>query len=188
KLRDIGNSVLVVEHDKDMILESDYVIDIGPKAGRRGGKIVWQGEPKDLKTADTLTANYLNGNLSLEIPPKRREGNGHFLKLYGASGNNLKNVDLEIPLGKLIVVTGVSGSGKSTLITETLYPILSQHFYRSEQEPMPYKKIEGLEFLDKVIEVDQSPIGRTPRSNPATYTNLFSDIRNLFTQLPEAKI
>lgn len=188
KLRDIGNSVLVVEHDKDMILESDYVIDIGPKAGRRGGKIVWQGEPKDLKTADTLTANYLNGNLSLEIPPKRREGNRHFLKLYGASGNNLKNVDLEIPLGKLIVVTGVSGSGKSTLITETLYPILSQHFYRSEQEPMPYKKIEGLEFLDKVIEVDQSPIGRTPRSNPATYTNLFSDIRNLFTQLPEAKI
>lgn len=188
KLRDIGNSVLVVEHDKDMILESDYVIDIGPKAGRRGGKIVWQGEPKDLKTADTLTANYLNGNLSIEIPPKRREGNGHFLKLYGASGNNLKNVDLEIPLGKLIVVTGVSGSGKSTLITETLYPILSQHFYRSEQEPMPYKKIEGLEFLDKVIEVDQSPIGRTPRSNPATYTNLFSDIRNLFTQLPEAKI
>lgn len=188
KLRDIGNSVLVVEHDKDMILESDYVIDIGPKAGRRGGKIVWQGEPKDLKTADTLTANYLNGNLSLEIPPKRREGNGHYLKLYGASGNNLKNVDLEIPLGKLIVVTGVSGSGKSTLITETLFPILSQHFYRSEQEPMPYKKIEGLEFLDKVIEVDQSPIGRTPRSNPATYTNLFSDIRNLFTQLPEAKI
>jgi len=188
KLRDIGNSVLVVEHDKDMILESDYVIDIGPKAGRRGGKIVWQGEPKEIRKAHTLTSDYLNGDLKIEIPKKRRTGNGKSIKLTGASGNNLKNVNLEIPLGELIVVTGVSGSGKSTLITETLYPILSQHFYRSEQEPMPYKKIEGLENLDKVIEVDQSPIGRTPRSNPATYTNLFSDIRNLFTQLPEAKI
>src|SRR5690606_27001008 len=188
KLRDIGNSVLVVEHDKDMILESDYVIDIGPKAGRRGGKIVWQGEPKEIKTAHTLTSDYINGDLKIEIPEKRREGNGNSIKLSGASGNNLKNVNLEIPLGELIVVTGVSGSGKSTLITETLYPILSQHFYRAEKEPMPYKKIEGLEHLDKVIEVDQSPIGRTPRSNPATYTNLFSDIRNLFTQLPEAKI
>lgn len=188
KLRDIGNSVLVVEHDKDMILESDYVIDIGPKAGRRGGKIVWQGEPKEISKAHTLTSDYLNGDLKIEIPEKRREGNGEFVRLTGASGNNLKNVNLEIPLGKLIVVTGVSGSGKSTLITETLYPILSKHFYRSEKEPMPFKKIEGLENLDKVIEVDQSPIGRTPRSNPATYTNLFSDIRNLFTQLPEAKI
>lgn len=188
KLRDIGNSVLVVEHDKDMILESDYVIDIGPKAGRRGGKIVWQGEPKDISKAHTLTSDYLNGDLKIEIPEKRREGNGKSIKLSGATGNNLKNVNLEIPLGKLIVVTGVSGSGKSTLITETLYPILSKHFYRSELQPMPYKKIEGLENLDKVIEVDQSPIGRTPRSNPATYTNLFSDIRNLFTQLPEAKI
>ena len=188
KLRDIGNSVLVVEHDKDMILESDYVIDIGPKAGRRGGKIVWQGEPQDISKAYTLTSDYLNGDLKIEIPKKRREGNGKSIKLNGATGNNLKNVNLEIPLGKLIVVTGVSGSGKSTLITETLYPILSKYFYRSEKEPMPYKKIEGLDNLDKVIEVDQSPIGRTPRSNPATYTNLFSDIRNLFTQLPEAKI
>ncbi len=188
KLRDIGNSVLVVEHDKDMILESDYVIDIGPRAGRKGGRVVWQGEPKDISKAHTLTSDYINGDLKIEIPDKRREGNGKSIKLTGATGNNLKNVNLEIPLGKLIVVTGVSGSGKSTLITETLYPILSKHFYRSELEPMPYKKIEGLENLDKVIEVDQSPIGRTPRSNPATYTNLFSDIRNLFTQLPEAKI
>lgn len=188
KLRDIGNSVLVVEHDKDMILESDYVIDIGPKAGKRGGKIVWQGLPEDIKDAHTLTSDYINGDLSIEIPEKRRKGNGNFIKLSGASGNNLKNVNLEIPLGELIVVTGVSGSGKSTLITETFYPILSSYFYRAEQEPMPYKKIEGLEHIDKVIEVDQSPIGRTPRSNPATYTNLFSDIRNLFTQLPESKI
>ena len=188
KLRDIGNSVLVVEHDKDMIMESDYVIDIGPKAGRRGGKIVWQGIPSEIKKAHTLTSDYINGDLKIDIPAKRREGNGNKLVLKGASGNNLKNVNLEIPLGKLILITGVSGSGKSTLITETLYPILSQHFYRSEQSPLSYKKIEGLEHLDKVIEVDQSPIGRTPRSNPATYTNLFSDIRNLFTQLPEAKI
>lgn len=187
-LRDIGNSVLVVEHDKDMILESDYVIDIGPKAGRRGGEIVWDGEPVELKNAHTLTADYLNGTLKIEVPKKRRLGNGKSLLVKGATGNNLKNVNLEIPLGKLVVVTGVSGSGKSTLITETLYPILSQHLYRSEQNPLPYKKVEGLENLDKVIEVDQSPIGRTPRSNPATYTNLFSDIRNLFTQLPEAKI
>lgn len=188
KLRDIGNSVLVVEHDKDMILESDFVIDIGPKAGRKGGEIVWQGKPKDIKKANTLTSDYLNGSKAIEIPEVRREGNGHFLKLTGATGNNLKNVDLEIPLGKLIVVTGVSGSGKSTLITETLYPILSKHLYTSEKEPMPYQSIEGLEYIDKVIEVDQSPIGRTPRSNPATYTNLFSDIRNLFTELPESKI
>lgn len=188
KLRDIGNSVLVVEHDKDMIMESDYVIDIGPKAGKRGGKIVWHGLPSDIKNAHTLTSDYINGDKSIEIPKERRKGNGNFIKLSGATGNNLKNVNLEIPLGELIVVTGVSGSGKSTLITETLYPILSRYFYRAEQEPMKYKKIEGLEHIDKVIEVDQSPIGRTPRSNPATYTNLFSDIRNLFTQLPEAKI
>lgn len=188
KLRDIGNSVLVVEHDKEMILESDYVIDIGPKAGLRGGNIVWHGKPDEIKNAHTLTSDYLNAVKKIEIPTKRRKGNGEKLKLIGASGNNLKNVNLEIPLGELIVITGVSGSGKSTLITETLYPILSKHFYRAEQEPLPYKKIEGLEHIDKVIEVDQSPIGRTPRSNPATYTNLFSDIRNLFTQLPEAKI
>lgn len=188
KLRDIGNSVLVVEHDKDMILESDYVIDIGPLAGKRGGKIVWHGLPNDIKDAHTLTSDYINGDKSIEIPAERRKGNGDVIKLSGASGNNLKNVTLEIPLGELVVITGVSGSGKSTLITETLYPILSKHFYRAEQEPMPFKKIEGLEHIDKVIEVDQSPIGRTPRSNPATYTNLFSDIRNLFTQLPESKI
>lgn len=188
KLRDIGNSVLVVEHDKEMILESDYVIDIGPKAGRSGGRIVWQGKASEIKNAQTLTSDYINGTLKIEVPKERRKGNGQFLELYGASGNNLKNVNLKIPLGELIVITGVSGSGKSTLITETLYPILSAHFYRSEKTPMAYKKIEGLEFLDKVIEVDQSPIGRTPRSNPATYTNLFSDIRNLFTELTESKI
>lgn len=188
KLRDIGNSVLVVEHDKDMILEADHVIDIGPKAGRKGGEIVWQGAPKDLENADTLTAAYLNGTKKIEIPQTKREGNGKSLKIIGATGNNLKNVDLEIPLGKLVVITGVSGSGKSTLISNTLYPILSKHFYRAEKEPLPYEKIEGLEHLDKVIEVNQSPIGRTPRSNPATYTNLFSTIRNLFTQLPESKI
>lgn len=188
KLRDIGNSVLVVEHDKDMILEADYVIDIGPKAGRKGGEIVWEGKPDAIKNAKTLTAAYLNGQKQIEMPSERRPGNGAFLTLKGASGNNLKNVNLEIPLGTLTVVTGVSGSGKSTLISETLYPILSKHFYRAEKDPMPYKKIEGLAHLDKVIEVDQSPIGRTPRSNPATYTQLFSDVRNLFTQLPESKI
>ncbi len=188
KLRDIGNSVLVVEHDKDMILESDYVIDVGPKAGRKGGEIVWAGPPTDMMKTHTLTAEYLNGEEKIEIPEKRREGNGLELVLKGASGNNLKNVDVSIPLGKLVVVTGVSGSGKSTLINETLYRILNQHFFRAEKEPMPYKKIEGLENLDKVIDVDQSPIGRTPRSNPATYTGIFSDIRNLFTNLPESKI
>ncbi|MGB7499423.1 MAG: excinuclease ABC subunit UvrA, partial [Moheibacter sp.] len=159
-----------------------------PKAGRRGGRIVWQGEADKIKNAKTLTSDYLNGDKMIEIPKERRKGNGKSLKLFGATGNNLKNVDLEIPLGKLIVVTGVSGSGKSTLITETLYPILSAHFYRSDRVPMAYKKIEGLDSLDKVIEVDQSPIGRTPRSNPATYTNLFSDIRNLFSELTESKI
>ncbi|MFA5619258.1 MAG: excinuclease ABC subunit UvrA [Weeksellaceae bacterium] len=189
KLRDIGNSVMVVEHDKDMILRSDYVIDIGPKAGRSGGKIVWQGEAEAIKYANTLTSDFINGIQKIEIPKERRKGNGHTLKLFGAKGNNLKDVDLEIPLGKLIVVTGVSGSGKSTLITETLYPILSNHFYpNSEKTALPYKKIKGLENLDKIIKVDQSPIGRTPRSNPATYTHLFSDIRNLFSELTESKI
>ncbi len=188
KLRDIGNSVLVVEHDKDMILEADYVIDVGPQAGLKGGEIVWAGKPADMLKADTLTSNYLNGHTAIEVPKERRKGNGNFLKLYGATGNNLKNVNLTIPLGELVVVSGVSGSGKSTLINETLYPILNHFFFRAEKEPMPYKKIEGLEYLDKVIEVDQSPIGRTPRSNPATYTGIFSDIRSLFTNLPESKI
>ena len=188
KLRDIGNSVLVVEHDKDMILESDYVVDVGPKAGKNGGQIVWEGEPEQMLKSNTLTSKYLNNQLQIEVPKERRKGNGLELKLFGASGNNLKNVNLTIPLGELVVVSGVSGSGKSTLINETLYRILNQHFFRAEKDPMPYKKIEGLEHLDKVIEVDQSPIGRTPRSNPATYTGIFSDIRTLFTNLPEAKI
>ena len=188
KLRDIGNSVLVVEHDKDMILESDFVIDVGPKAGKNGGQIVWEGVPEQMLKSDTLTSKYLNNQLQIEIPKERRKGNGNELKLFGASGNNLKNVNLTIPLGTLTVVSGVSGSGKSTLINETLYRILNQHFFRAEKDPMPYKKLEGLEHLDKVIEVDQSPIGRTPRSNPATYTGIFSDIRSLFTNLPEAKI
>lgn len=188
KLRDIGNSVLVVEHDRDMILEADYVIDVGPKAGKNGGQIVWEGVPEMMLKSDTLTSKYLNNQLAIEIPTERRKGNGNVLKLTGASGNNLKNVNLTIPLGELVVVSGVSGSGKSTLINETLYRILNQHFFRAEKDPMPYKKLEGLEHLDKVIEVDQSPIGRTPRSNPATYTGIFSDIRSLFTNLPEAKI
>ena len=188
KLRDIGNSVLVVEHDKDMILEADHVIDVGPKAGRNGGQIVWEGTPEEMLKSDTLTSQYLNRQKSIEVPTERKTGNGNFLKLSGATGNNLKNVNVSIPLGTLTVVSGVSGSGKSTLINETLYRILNQHFFRAEKEPMPYKKIEGLEHLDKVIEVDQSPIGRTPRSNPATYTGIFSDIRTLFTNLPEAKI
>ena len=187
-LRDIGNSVLVVEHDKDMILEADYVLDIGPRAGKHGGEILWQGEPKDLIKADTITADYLTGKKSIEIPKQRRKGNGKFLKLKGASGNNLKNVNLEIPLGKLVVVTGISGSGKSSLINGTLYPILNKHFYRAVQEPLPYKKFEGIENIDKIVDVDQAPIGRTPRSNPATYTGMFTDIRNLFAELPESKI
>ncbi|OYQ42006.1 excinuclease ABC subunit UvrA [Flavobacterium aurantiibacter] len=188
QLRDIGNSVLVVEHDKDMILRADYVVDIGPKAGRHGGEIISIGTARELLTHDTLTAAYLNGKKSIQIPKKRREGNGKSLKLTGATGNNLKNVSIEIPLGKLVCVTGVSGSGKSTLINETLYPILNAHFFNGVKKPQPYKKIEGLEHLDKVIDIDQSPIGRTPRSNPATYTDVFSEIRNLFTMTPESMI
>ena len=187
-LRDIGNSVLVVEHDKDMILEADYVLDIGPRAGKHGGEILWQGKPKDLIKANTITADYLTGRRSIEIPKERRKGNGKFLKLKGATGNNLKNVNLEVPLGKLVVVTGISGSGKSSLINGTLYPILNKHFYRAVQEPLPYKKFEGIENIDKIVDVDQTPIGRTPRSNPATYTGMFTDIRNLFAELPESKI
>jgi excinuclease ABC subunit A len=187
-LRDIGNSVLVVEHDKDMILRADHVIDIGPKAGKYGGQIISQGTPVELLKENTITAQYLNGNLKIEIPKTRRKGNGKFLKLTGATGNNLKNVSIEIPLGQLICVSGVSGSGKSTLINETLYPILNAHFYYAVKKPAPYKKIEGLEHLDKVIDIDQSPIGRTPRSNPATYTDVFSEIRSLFTLTSEAQI
>lgn len=188
ELRDIGNSVIVVEHDKDMMMAADYVIDMGPKAGRLGGEVVFAGTPKEMLETHTLTSQYLNGEREIEIPQKRREGNGHSLWLRGARGNNLKGVDVEFPLGKLICVTGVSGSGKSTLINETLQPILSQKFYRSLQEPLEYDSIEGLENIDKVVNVDQSPLGRTPRSNPATYTGVFSDIRNLFVGLPEAKI
>ncbi|NHN24619.1 excinuclease ABC subunit UvrA [Flavobacterium jejuense] len=187
-LRDLGNSVIVVEHDKDMILVADHVIDIGPKAGRFGGKIISEGTPKEIVKHDTITAQYLNGKMAIEIPTTRREGNGKTLKLSGASGNNLKNVSVSFPLGKLICVTGVSGSGKSTLINETLYPILNAHFFNAVKKPQPYKKIEGLEHIDKVIDIDQSPIGRTPRSNPATYTDVFSEIRSLFTLTPEAQI
>ncbi len=188
ELRDIGNSVIVVEHDKDMMLAADYVIDMGPKAGRLGGEVVFEGTPRQMLQTHTLTSQYLNGERAIEVPKERRKGNGHSLWLRGARGNNLKNVDVEFPLGKLICVTGVSGSGKSTLINETLQPILSQKFYRSLQDPLPYGSIEGLEYIDKVVNVDQSPLGRTPRSNPATYTGVFSDIRNLFVGLPEAKI
>lgn len=188
ELRDLGNTVIVVEHDKDMMLESDYVIDMGPKAGRLGGEVVFAGTPQEMLKTHTVTAQYLNGEQKIAVPDHRRKGNGKFLKLHGASGNNLKHVDVEFPLGKLICVTGVSGSGKSTLINETLQPILSQNFYRSLQDPLPYDSIEGMEYVDKVVNVDQSPLGRTPRSNPATYTGVFSDIRNLFVGLPEAKI
>ena len=187
-LRDIGNSVLVVEHDKDMIECADYVIDIGPKAGKFGGEIISKGTPAELYKEHTLTAQYLNGELKIEVPKTRREGNGKSIKLSGASGNNLKNVSVEFPLGKLICVTGVSGSGKSTLINETLYPILNAHIYNGVKKPQPYKKIEGIEHIDKVIDIDQSPIGRTPRSNPATYTDVFSEVRSLFTMTPEAMI
>jgi excinuclease ABC subunit A len=187
-LRDIGNSVLVVEHDKDMILTADHVLDIGPAAGIHGGRVIAQGTPKEILQFHTLTADYINGVKEIKVPKERRKGNGKSLILKGATGNNLKNVSISLPLGKMICVTGVSGSGKSTLINETLYPILNKHFYRAEKKPMPYKSITGLEHLDKVIDIDQSPIGRTPRSNPATYTNVFSDIRNLFSEIPEAKI
>jgi excinuclease ABC subunit A len=187
-LRDIGNSVIVVEHDKEMIERADYVIDIGPKAGRFGGQIISKGTPKELLKEKTITAQYLNGKMKIEVPKKRREGNGKSIKLSGATGNNLKNVTVEIPLGKLVCITGVSGSGKSTLINETLYPILNTHFFHAVKKPQPYKKIEGLAHIDKVIAIDQSPIGRTPRSNPATYTDVFSEIRSLYTQTPEAMI
>lgn len=187
-LRDLGNSVVVVEHDKDMILEADYVLDMGPRAGKHGGEVLWQGTPKQLKTANTITANYLTGKREIPIPKERRKGNGKFIELLGASGHNLKQVDLKLPLGMLVVVTGVSGSGKSSLINETLYPILNHHFYKSIKEPLSYKKIKGIEHIDKIVDVDQTPIGRTPRSNPATYTGVFTDIRKMFSELPEAKI
>lgn len=187
-LRDLGNTVLVVEHDKDMILEADHVIDVGPAAGVRGGEIVAQGTPAEILKSDTLTAAYLNGKKGIEVPKKRRKGTGHKLSIIKASGHNLKDVSVDFPLGKFIAVTGVSGSGKSSLITETLYPILNHHFFRAKKHPLPYEKISGIKEIDKVIEIDQAPIGRTPRSNPSTYTGVFSDIRNLFVQLPEAKI
>ena len=188
ELRDLGNTVIVVEHDRDMMLHADYLVDIGPRAGRKGGEVVFQGTVADMLKTNTITAQYLNGQLKIALPEKRRPGNGKSLVLHGCRGNNLKNIDVEFPLGKLIVVTGVSGSGKSTLVNETLYPILSKHFYRSLKAPMPYDSIEGLQYIDKVVNVDQSPIGRTPRSNPATYTGVFSDIRSLFVNLPEAQI
>lgn len=188
RLRDASNSIIVVEHDKDMMLEADYIIDIGPKAGRKGGEVVFQGSPAEMLKTETLTAQYLNGNKKIEVPPVRRHGSGKFLSLTGCRGNNLKDVDISIPLGCLVCVAGVSGSGKSTLINATLQPILSQHFYRSNQEPLAYKELSGLEHIDKVVTVDQSPLGKSPRSNPATYTGVFSDIRALFVNLPEAKI
>ena len=188
ELRDLGNTVIVVEHDRDMMLAADYIVDIGPKAGRKGGEVVFQGTVEEMLKINTITAQYLSGKMNIEVPAQRRKGNGLSLTLHGCRGNNLKKVDVEFPLGKLIVVTGVSGSGKSTLINETLHPILSRHFYRSLQQPMPYDSIEGLEYIDKVVNVDQTPIGRTPRSNPATYTGVFSDIRSLFVNLPEAQI
>ena len=188
QLRDTGNSVIVVEHDKDMMLASDYIVDMGPRAGRHGGEVVFEGTPSQMLKTDTLTANFLNGKMEIPLPKERRKGSKEIFSIHGAKGNNLKNVDVDFPLGMLICVTGVSGSGKSTLINETLQPILSQHFYKSLKDPMPYDSVSGLEYLDKVVSVDQSPIGRTPRSNPATYTGVFSDIRNLFTEMPEAKI
>ena len=187
-LRDIGNSVIVVEHDKDMIESADYVIDIGPKAGKYGGEIISVGTPEELKTHHTLTADYLNGTRQIEIPEKRREGNGKFIELKGCTGNNLKNISVKFPLGLMIGVTGVSGSGKSTLINETLYPILNAYYFNGVKKPMPYKSIKGLEHIDKVIDINQSPIGRTPRSNPATYTKTFDEVRSLFAKIPEALI
>lgn len=188
QLRDLGNSVIVVEHDKDMMLNADYIIDMGPRAGRLGGEVVFAGTPAEMLKSDTLTSAYLNGKSEIAVPETRRPGNGKFLKIIGASGNNLKHVTASFPLGTFICVTGVSGSGKSSLINRTLQPILSQHFYRSLEDPLPYEAIEGLEYVDKIVNVDQSPIGRSPRSNPATYTGVFSDIRNLFVELPEAKM
>jgi excinuclease ABC subunit A len=188
KLSDAPNTVLVVEHDKDIMLESDYIIDIGPGAGEHGGRIIAQGTPAEFKKNNTTTAKYLNNKVSIEVPKSYREGNGKFLEIIGAKGHNLKNLHVKFPLGKLICVTGVSGSGKSSLITQTLYPILSKHFYRSNMKPLPYKEVKGLEHIDKVIEIDQTPIGRTPRSNPSTYIKMFDEIRKLFAQLPEAKI
>ena len=184
----IGNSVLVVEHDKDIMLASDYLIDLGPGAGKHGGEMVAAGKPEDFLKMGSITAAYLNNTKRIELPAHRRKGNGKSLILSGCVGHNLKNVTLELPLGKLICITGVSGSGKSSLVNETLWPILRHHFYRSQQKPLKYSSIHGLEHLDKVIEIDQSPIGRTPRSNPATYTGLFNDIRKIFAELPEAKI
>ncbi|HMC97375.1 MAG TPA: hypothetical protein VKG92_06980, partial [Flavobacteriales bacterium] len=187
-LRDGGNSVIVVEHDKEMMRSADHLIDIGPGAGEHGGRIVAQGHPSELVLGDSVTARYLRNELRIDVPKQRRKGHGERITLRGATGNNLKDIDVDFPLGKFICVTGVSGSGKSTLIGDTLYPILSKHFYRSEAHPLPYRKIEGVNLIDKVIEVDQSPIGRTPRSNPATYTGLFDHIRELYAQLPSAKI
>lgn len=187
-LRDIGNTVIVVEHDRDIMLAADYVIDLGPKAGRKGGEVVFAGTPSQMLKGNTMTARFLNGEEKIEVPLKRREGNGEAIRIFGARGNNLKNVDVEFPLGKLICVTGVSGGGKSSLVNDTLQPILAKHFYRALREPLPYDRIEGVEHIDKIVDVDQSPLGRTPRSNPATYTGVFSDIRNLFVDLPEAKI
>ena len=188
ELRDMGNSIIVVEHDKEMMLEADYIVDLGPRAGRLGGNIVFAGTPKEMLKTDTLTARYLTGKKEIEFAPQRRTGNGKKIILSGATGNNLKNVTVEFPLEKFICITGVSGSGKSSLINGTLQPIISQKFYRSLQNPLPYEKIEGLENIDKIVTVDQSPLGRTPRSNPATYTGVFADIRNVFVELPEAKI
>ena len=188
ELRDLGNTVVVVEHDKDMMLSADYIVDMGPRAGRLGGEVVFEGTPQQMLHTSTLTSQYLNGQRAIEVPRERRKGNGDVLRLVGARGNNLKGVTVDFPLGTLICVTGVSGSGKSTLINDTLLPILSQHFYRSLRDPLAYDAIEGMERVDKVVAVDQSPLGRTPRSNPATYTGVFSDIRSLYVNLPEAKI
>ena len=187
-LRDSGNTVIVVEHDRDIMLAADYVIDLGPQAGRKGGNVVFSGTPAQMLQSDTMTARFLEGKERIQVPAKRREGSGKSIKIYGARGNNLKNVDVEFPLGKLICVTGVSGGGKSSLVNDTLQPILAKHFYRALREPLPYDRIEGIENIDKIVDVDQSPLGRTPRSNPATYTGVFADIRNLFVELPEAKI
>ena len=188
ELRDEGNTVIVVEHDKDMMLNADYIVDMGPLAGRKGGEVVYQGTPEDMLKTDTLTSRFLNGKEKIEVPASRRKGNGKCIKVIGAKGNNLKDVTVEIPLGMLVCVTGVSGSGKSTLINETLQPFLSQHFYRSQTDPLEYEAIEGVENIDKVVSVDQSPLGRTPRSNPATYTDVFTDIRKLFVEMPESKM